>query len=84
MKKIENPFITIYTNSNIYGNGFIFYITENNVLIIDIPSIKKSLSCNLTEYVLEELLENVKETSNAHLKIYFKKFELFGSSIVDH
>ena len=52
MKKIENPFITIYTNSNIYGTGIIFYITKNNVLIIDISSIKKSLSCNLTEYVL--------------------------------
>lgn len=62
----------------------LFFITENNVLIIDIPSIKKSLTCNLTEYVLDELLEIVKETSNAHLKIYFKKFELFGSSIVDH
>ena len=83
-EKIENPLITIHSSSNIYGNGIIFYLTENNVLIVDIPSIKKSLSCNLTENVLEKLLENIKETSNAHLKIYLKKFELFRSTIVDH
>ncbi len=83
-EKIENPLITIHTNSNIYGNGITFYLTENNVLIVDIPSIKKSLSCNLTENILEELLENIKQTSNAHLDIYFEKFELFGSTIVDH
>lgn len=83
-EKIENPLITIHTSSNIYGNGIIFYLTENNILIIDIPSIKKSLSCDLDENILKKLLEDIKQTSNAHLNIYFEKFELFGSTIVDH
>lgn len=82
-EKIENPLITIHASSNIYGNGITFYLTENNTIIIDIPSIKKSLSCNLPDIVLNTLLENIKNNSDTHLKIYFEKFELFGSTIVD-
>lgn len=50
-EKIENPLITIHTSSNIYGNSITFYLTQNNALIIDIPSIKKSFSCNLSDIV---------------------------------
>lgn len=83
-EKIENPLITINTTSNIYGNGITFYLTEDNTLIIDILPIKKSLSCDLDENILKKLLEYIKQTSDAHLNIYFEKFELFGSSLVDY
>lgn len=71
--KIESPYITFQTNSDIYGNGIIFYLTKNNKLLVEIPSIKKLLLCELEKNYFNEIINNIKTNSDAQLKIYIEK-----------
>lgn len=72
-ENIESPYVTLQTNSDIYGNGIIFYLTNDNKLLIEIPSIKKSLICELDKNCFNEIIKNFQTNSDALLKIYIEK-----------
>ena len=82
-EEIKVPLITIHTSNKIYGDGLVIYITENSKFILNIPAIRKYLAFDLEEDVLNKIVENLKQEKNNCLTVYFKKFELFGSSIID-
>lgn len=71
-EEIEFPSISLKTNSNIYGDGIIFYLTKNNKLLIEIPSIKKSLICELNKNYFNEVLDNLQKNSDAYLTVYIE------------
>lgn len=48
-ESIDSQYIEITTTSPVYGTSFTFYITNDNKLIISIPSIKKKLCCNIEQ-----------------------------------
>lgn len=71
---LQSPYFTITSNSEVYGSTFHFYLFKNGDLIISIPPIRKSLSCNIGTDSTNQFLNHIFENGNAHAKITSYKF----------
>lgn len=76
-EEIDFPYISVETNSNIYGNGIIFYLTKDNKLIIEIQSIQKSLQCELDKNYFDKIFRRFSKKvrysfKNIHINFYKK------------